>query len=345
MGLQADMSGPGEARSRRRFGLVAAMVAAMLVLGACGDDDDSGGGGGSADQNQVTKVRAAFTPGFGTLPMEIARQKGYFKANGLEVEFTEGLDLPAWTAALDKQFDIVMNLPSGILQAASRGTPLSVISGLQITDPEHPNNVLVTDDPEIKSAADLDGKTVGVPTLTGSSAEATRYLVQEAGIDLDDVKFVQTPFDTMGDQLKAGRIDAAVSAIPFYTAQKAAGLRILDDVIVQAVETATDGASSRASTAAFISSPSYAQDNPEAVAAWRKSLQQGVDFIESNEAEARDILLAWLKLPPEVAQNAPLPGLDVDITVADIEPFAEIGKAVGSLKTVPDVNKLVYQGM
>jgi NitT/TauT family transport system substrate-binding protein len=293
---------------------------------------------------ELTTVRVAFTPGFGTLPVRIASELGYFEANGLDVEFTEGLDLAAWTGALDRQFDIVMNLPSGTLQAASQEVPLTVISGMQITDPEHPNNVLVTNDPEIESPADLGGRTVGVPTLTGSSAEAVLYVAMEAGVDIDDINLVQTPFDTMGDQLEAGRIDAAVSAIPFYTAQEAAGLIVLDDVIIEAVETATDGASSRASTALFISSPSYAQDNPEVIEAWRQSLQQGVDLVESNEAEAREILQAWLNLPPQIAQDAPLPGLDVEITVDDIEPFAVIGEALGSLETGPDVSELVYEG-
>jgi ABC-type nitrate/sulfonate/bicarbonate transport system substrate-binding protein len=245
---------------------------------------------------------------------------------------------------LDKQFDMVMTTPSILLGAASQGAPVTIISGTQMVDKQHPNSVLVTKDPEIKSAADLGGKTVGVPTLVGVSAETTRYLIQEAGIDLDDVKFVVVPFDLQGDQLEAGRIDAAVSAIPFYTALEARGLHVREDTMMRAVELVTDGAQDRAMVAAFMTTSSYPQDNPEMVEAWRKSLQQGIDFMESNEAESRDILQAWLKLPPEVAQNAPLPAVDVEITAADIEPFAKIGEAVGSLKTVPDVNELVYQG-
>jgi ABC-type nitrate/sulfonate/bicarbonate transport system substrate-binding protein len=216
---------------------------------------------------------------------------------------------------------------------------------MQFTDPEHPNNVLVVKDSSIQGPGDLAGKSVGVPTLTGASAQAVLYVAMQAGVDQDDVKLVQTPFDTQADQLNAGRIDAAVSAIPFFTAQEKAGLQIRDDVIVEAVKAATDGSQDRATTATFIATPSFANDNAEVIEAWRKSLQQAIDFIDSNEAEARKLLETWLKLPPEIAQEAPLPGLAVDIPASDIAPYAEIGETLGTLKgDVPDAESLIYKG-
>jgi NitT/TauT family transport system substrate-binding protein len=287
----------------------------------------------TSPSTELTTVRVAFTPGFGTLPVRIAQERGYFEANGLDVEFTEGLDLPAWTSALGRQFDIVMTTGSILMQAASQGVPLTMVSNVQIVDEEHPNSVLVSGDPEIESAADLGGKTVGVPTLTGASAETTRYLLLEAGVDVDDVNFVVVPFDVQGDQLEAERIDAAVSAIPFYTGLEARGFTLLEDTMLEAVKLATDGAQERAMVAGFMTTPSYAQENPEVIAAWRQSLQQGIDFMASNEAESR-----------EIAQNAPLPGVAVEITVEDIAPYAVIGEATGSLESVPDVNELIYEG-
>ena len=57
----------------------------------------------------------------------------------------------------------------------------------------------------------------------------------------DQVTFVQTPFATMLDQLKAGRLDAAVAGAPFSTAMAAQGYRLHDDVVVAAVREASGG--------------------------------------------------------------------------------------------------------
>ena len=52
----------------------------------------------------------------------------------------------------------------------------------------------------------------------------------------------------------------------------------------------------------------------------------------------------WLKIPAEVAQRAPLPDWAVEITPQELAPYITISKAVGSTKTDPDVNSLVWQG-
>jgi hypothetical protein len=52
----------------------------------------------------------------------------------------------------------------------------------------------------------------------------------------------------------------------------------------------------------------------------------------------------WLKIPAEVAQGAPLPDWSIEITSQALAPYVVISKAVGSIRTDPDVNSLVWQG-
>jgi len=98
------------------------------------------------------------------------------------------------------------------------------------------------------------------------------------------------------------------------------------------------------SNSVFVTSPSFAKDHPEVIETWRKCLQQGIDFIHSDEAKARESLAEWLQLPPKIAQEAPFPAFTIKISAEEIAPFGVMLKATGQLKDVPDVEPLIYKG-
>ena len=202
----------------------------------------------------------------------------------------------------------------------------------------------ITKDPSIDSVAQLEGKTIGVPSLTGILTDSMVYLLQRSGVERNEVKFVATPFPTMGDQLEAGRVDAVVATIPFSSAIAARGFRLHDDVIVEAVRGASGGAVETAMTSVWDTSRTFAQEHSETIVAWRKTLTEAIAFLNSNESEARAMMQEWLKIPAEVAQRAPLPDWAVEITPQELAPYITISKAVGSTTTDPDVNSLVWQG-
>jgi NitT/TauT family transport system substrate-binding protein len=321
----------------RRLLTVLACVA--LVVAGCGDNMAAPTG------QTVTPVRVALVPGGSTLPAHVAMTKGMCERNGLRIELTEGTDLPVFMAALAKdQYDIVMSVPTLALIGAEKHLDLQIVAGLQRQSRERPNAVWITKDPSIETLAQLKGKTIAVPSLTGIIADALVYLLKRNGVQRSDVKLVQTPFPTMGDQLHAGNVDAAVATIPFYTAIAARGFRVHDDVIVEAVQDASGGTVDTAITSVWSASRTFAREHPEMIAAWRKSLTEATDFLDANESEARGLMGSWLKIPEKVIEGAPLPDWTVEITPQALTPYVTISKAVGSIRTDPDVNSLVWQG-
>ena len=284
-------------------------------------------------------------PAGATLPVHAALTEGIFERNGLRIELTEGQDLPVFMAALAKgQYDIAQGVPTLVLIGAEKGLDLQVVSSVQRSSRERPNAVWITKDGSIDEIAQLQGKTIGVPSLTGIITDAMVYLLKRSGIERNEAKFVATPFPTMGDQLEAGRVDAVVATIPFSAAIEARGFRLHDDVIVEAVRDASNGAVETAMTSVWDTSRTYAVEHPETIVAWRESLTEAIDFLNDNESEARMMMQEWLKIPAEVAQGAPLPDWSVEITPQELAPYITISKAVGSIKTDPDVNSLVWQG-
>lgn len=319
---------------------MSALLLAAAVVGGCADPAENANPAGS----KLTEIRVAMLPLGSTLPVHAAMSKGIFERNGLRVELTEGQDPALFTAGLAKgQYDFAMSVPTIVLVAAERGLDVQVVSRMQRSTPENPGGGWFTKDRSIDSIAKLKGKKIGVPALTGVITDSLVYLLQKNGVDRDEVKFVQMPFATMGDQLKAGRVDAVVAGIPFSNKLAASGFRRHGDVVAAAVTEASGGRVTSGMTALFVASSKFARENPDTIRAWRKSLNEAIDYLESHEAEARKMLQTWLKMPPAVAQSAPLPGWQVEITPQDLQPYVTISKAVGTIKSEPDVNKLVWQ--
>jgi NitT/TauT family transport system substrate-binding protein len=169
------------------------------------------------------------------------------------------------------------------------------------------------------------------------------YLLQRNGVNRDDVNLLQVPFPVMGDQLKAGRVDAVIAPIPFGSALAARGFRVHEDVVVEAVRDASRGQIDTGMTVLFASTSTFARNHPDTIRAWRESLDEAIDFLTTNQGEARAMLQSWLKMPPEVVQRAPLPGWTTAITPDDLRPYVTISKAVGTIKGDPDVDSLVWQ--
>jgi NitT/TauT family transport system substrate-binding protein len=328
----------GRGRRLRRF--VNLLVCVALVTAGCGAE--SAVPPGSLD---LTDLRVGMFSAGSTLPVLVAREKGIFERNGLRVELTEGSDLPVFMAALSKgQYDIVMSGPTLVLIGVAKKMDLQIISSMQRSSRERPNAVWITSDPAIDSLDKLKDKTIAVPSLTGIIVDALVYLLGRRGVGRDDVRFIQTPFPTMGDQLAAGHVDAVVASIPFNDTIAARGYRVHDDVVVEAVREASGGAVQSAMTSVWVASGSFAQEQQSAVTAWRTSLSQAVEYLDTHPDEAPTLMNQWLKVPPQVLARSPLPDWDVEISPGELPPYIAISRAVGATDTDPDVNELVWQG-
>ncbi|GAA4728778.1 ABC transporter substrate-binding protein [Nocardioides endophyticus] len=314
-----------------------AVIASMLLVGtlaACGGDDEAGADG-------RTKIRLAFTPGATTLPVHLAITEGLFEKHGLEVEATEGLDLPTWMAGLDKQWDIAMETP-GVYLAGAKQLDLVVLAGGQVTtEGSLAGNPLIVRDPSITEAGDLAGKRVAVATLTGSSPNAVRFVVEQAGEDPDSVELVQVPFESMGDQLKAGQVDAVVSSIPFsLTMLQDPENKALFDVQDTALRALAPDQEAMASII-YTSTRSWADEHPEEAAAFEAALQEAAEWMDDNKDAAIQELSEWLQIPMDVLETLPWPiPIQAHITQAEMQPNLDLLLATGALKEedAPDLS-------
>lgn len=138
----------------------------------------------------------------------IAREKGFFAAEDLDVSFIEPADpsMPPRLVAAG-QGDIALTFqPNYTLDVAS-GLPLQRV-GTSIGSPL--NSVMVLADGPIHTLADLKGKTVGY-SVQGYETALLGTMLGTVGLKLDDVKLVNVNFSLV-ESLLGGRVDAVVGA-------------------------------------------------------------------------------------------------------------------------------------
>ncbi|MFT5730310.1 MAG: putative hydroxymethylpyrimidine transport system substrate-binding protein [Desulforhopalus sp.] len=141
-------------------------------------------------------------------PLIVALEKGYFKDQGLDVEFIAPAnpnDPPKLVAA--GKADIAVSYQPQHHMHVDQGLPLVRIATLIATPL---NSLVVLEDSDIKSIADLKGKTVGY-SVGGFETVLLKVMLEKESLSLEDVKLINVNF-SLSPSLFTGQVDAVVGA-------------------------------------------------------------------------------------------------------------------------------------
>ncbi|TDI57991.1 MAG: ABC transporter ATP-binding protein [Alphaproteobacteria bacterium] len=141
-------------------------------------------------------------------PLIIAQEKGYFADVGLDVTLVPPADPsapPRLVAA--GQGDVAISYQPNLYLQAAENLPL-VRFGTLIATPL--NSLVVLADGDIKTIADLKGKTVGF-SVGGFEDALLKEMLAGAGLRLTDVKLVNINF-ALTPALITGKVDAVIGA-------------------------------------------------------------------------------------------------------------------------------------
>jgi len=138
----------------------------------------------------------------------LAQDKGYFKAEGLEVEFDQGDGSPgAPTKVAQGAYDAGFgDLPTVIQLAAQR--PAEAPVGVYMMYSNPPYVIAVKKSSGIAKPKDLEGKTIGGPANDGALRLWPAF-ARIAGIDASKVKVENMAASLREQMLMRGQIDAA----------------------------------------------------------------------------------------------------------------------------------------
>jgi len=165
------------------------------------------------------------------LPLTIAEQLGYFKAEGLDVsivDFAGGSR--ALQAVVGGSADVVSGAFEHTIAMQLKGQPMRAFV-LQGAAPQIVLGVNPKTMPHFKSVADLKGKKIGVTAPGSSTNIMANFVLAKAGLKPSDVSFVGVGAGNGAvAAMRAGQIDAMANLDPVITLlQRSGDLHIVTD--------------------------------------------------------------------------------------------------------------------
>lgn len=304
------------------------IIALMVGLTSCSSADEGTSGS--------TNVKLATLAGFGTYPLRVAVEQGFFEDHGVDLELVKAASPTDFIPGLGKQYDIVVPTVSDMIQGVARGADVRALTGLVETTLENPNAPLITTAKAgpIESGEDLEGKIIGVAGLTTNAAISIKWLLLEAGLSADAATLVAVPPPAMADQLDAGAITAASMFAPFSGAAVGEGF-------VAGVDPAVVAGGDPSPAAALATTQKWVDANPEAADAISAALDEAIAWIADNPEEAIADVAKWLQIEPSVLEEVRFPEFTTRITLEQIEPWVKILTDVGIISTPVDPEDLL----
>ena len=290
----------------------------------------------AAGGDGFTAVRAAYIPVINWLPAWVAKEKGLFEKNGLNVSLTATQNVSVLPGTLGRQFDLAPSTPPDLIKAVAGGLDVAAVAGETVETKANPStHLIVRAESPIRSIADLKGRVVATPTLGAIIHVSLLHGLKKNGIDPASIRAIEVPFPNMGDQLKAGNVDAVEALDPFAGQLLAAGNRSIGDPLLWEGDEVL--------YTFWIAQGKWAETHRREIAAWVTSLQQAKEFIDANPDEARTILAKYTRLPAPVVEKIPFPTYRFSLRLRDLGVWVAVLKELGQIAGAVDENRLIVK--
>jgi len=165
----------------------------------------------------IGPIKIGFIPIVNQAPPMVAQEKGYFAAQGLEVELIYFRNFPEMVPLLATgELDFSVGDHSvNLLNAIVSELPIKVVGGMMVRPEGREGSFLqvrkdLLDSGEVTEFSDLSGRKIAIHTLATIVEFTFAQTLAEAGISIDDVELVVLPFSDMSLAMANGAVDAAI---------------------------------------------------------------------------------------------------------------------------------------
>lgn len=290
-------------------GLATAATAALL-LSACGGNDggDTGGeaGGDTDELREVTIGVLSIAPSVG---VAYGIENGIFEEHGFDVNYeissAGAAMLPAVSAG---QMDFGVGNPLSVTTAVDQGLEMKIVAGYSnsLAEGDDVAGVVTRADSDIDTWADLEGKTTAVNALNTLGDLTVMHLAEEDGADPQALEFSEIGFPDMPAQLERGNADAVWIPEPFLSG-------LLADDENELVGYSFQETDPGMATMVTFTSGDLAEEDPEMVADFGEAMTAALAAAEEDQEGSRELLVEFLEISDEDAQNLVMERLSGDI--------------------------------
>lgn len=199
--------------SLKKRGGAIALAALLATVAACGGSDSDGSGSGGTSEMTMVIASTVIGPKEEVAVFAVAEELGYFEDEGLKVT-TANADgsVAAVQAVGTGKGEITASDTGSILAAVEKNVDVVTVGGLV---QNWPWQIATLPGSDIKSAADLKGKKLGVISLASGSAPYARAFIKSGNLQPDtDVQLLPVG---VGAQAASALTGGDVDALALYT--------------------------------------------------------------------------------------------------------------------------------
>lgn len=231
-----------------------------------------------------------------------AVEKGFFKAEGVEVEPVEFASANLMAEALIAgRIDGAATSAFPVIFSIEQNNPgqFKIYIVNLITETAFPDYILVKKDSKISSLSELKGKKIGI--YPGSTILTYAKIILKHFMDTDkDITIVQLKPALQLQALETGQVDAIFALEPIASVGIVRGVaRVLEEApLAKYVMKSLPGSGSTFA-------PKFLKNHPEAAGKVKRAMYQALDFMSDskNTQEVRSILMKWTEIELEVIER------------------------------------------
>jgi NitT/TauT family transport system substrate-binding protein len=272
-------------------------------------------------QTAPVKIVVSAVQSISSSPHFVAKEKGYFSEQGLDVTIDTSLQnvadqLPLLAAG--KYQIMATSWGASVFNAMRRGGLIQVL-GTQTTLPTSGRNlVAIVVSPTnyaagLTTAAGLKGKKVGVVGLGGWNEYDVNLALKAVGDSIADVELVQIGRSDVGPAVANGAVTASWAADPAVTLLEEKGI---------AVPIKNDAARGRGAFP-LLANGDFAKQNPDACARYLAAFLKAAREIQASDwkdPQIVDIISKYTNVPPDVLRKTSsqlVPNIEPDFALMD----------------------------
>jgi NitT/TauT family transport system substrate-binding protein len=305
---------------------------------------------GGASAKELLDVPVGISPVMSSAAMFIAKEKGYFEEQGINVVINPFKASGAKMVPFLATGQLLVgggNINAGMYNAIANDIPIRIVSDKGTVSPGHGYLALIVrkdhvDSGRYKSFADLKGMTMAVTAKGVSQEIVTERYLKKAGLSLKDIKFTTLGYSDMNIALANKSIDATVQIEPLVAAavDKGIAVRVAGD----------DEIYPHQQSAAIFYSPVFIEKHPEHakgfMVAYVKALRDYNDAFEKGKGK-KDIIAILTKhtriKDSAIYENVVPVGLHPDgmVNVSSLKADAQWYFEQGYLKQQPQIDNIV----
>ncbi len=279
----------------------------------------------------------------GTIPSDVSGvlvygiDRGAFKAAGIDVALTSLTSGPVVANAVaGGSLDVGAANVGSLCVARSRGVPFKIFAPAGIADETASGDIIaVLKDSPLKSATDLNGKTVGIVALKTMQHAAALAWIDKRGGDSKSVKFIEVPFPEMGAALDTHRVDAALPTEPFTTSLRPR---------VRSLGGQWEAMKMPFPIFAFFATEAWLAAHADVAVTFAGVIRQTAVWANAHRKDSALMLAKFANLDPQLAVTMGRSTYGTSLDPATIQPIVDIQVKYGMMTAPIDPNDLIWKG-